>query len=78
MITAKIDTRAYKLELPEILAIHDVFHVGLLELARKATIKGQLEYAQSLVEADEEIEEWDVENIVDSKIEERVFLYKVS
>jgi hypothetical protein len=55
-----------------------VFHVGLLELARKATIKGQLEYAQSLVEADEEIEEWDVENIVDSKIEERIFLYKVS
>jgi hypothetical protein len=40
MITAKIDIRAYKLELPEILAIHDVFHVGLLELARKATIEG--------------------------------------
>jgi hypothetical protein len=78
MITAKIDTRAYKLELPETLAIHDVFHVGLLELAREATIEGQLEYAQGLVEADEEIEEWDVEGIVDSKIEGGVFLYKVS
>jgi hypothetical protein len=55
MITAKIGTRAYKLELPKTLAIHDVFHMGLLELAREATIESQLEYAQRLVEADEEI-----------------------
>ena len=57
IITAKIGTRAYKLELPETLAIHDVFHVGLLELAREATIEGQPEYAQGLVEADKEIKE---------------------
>ena len=57
MITAKVGTRAYKLELPETLAIHNMFHVGLLELAREATIEGQPEYAQGLVEADKEIEE---------------------
>jgi hypothetical protein len=77
IITAKIGTRAYKLELPESLAIHDVFHVGLLELARESSIEGQPQYDQGLVEADEDAEEWDVEGIVDSKIEAGAFLYKV-
>ena len=57
IIIAKVGIRAYKLELPETLAIHNMFHISLLELAREATIKGQPEYTQGLVEADKEIKE---------------------
>jgi hypothetical protein len=57
MITAKVSTRAYKLELPETLAIHDVFYVGLLELAKESTIEGQPVYEQGLVEAEKDTEE---------------------
>jgi hypothetical protein len=78
MITAKVSTRVYKLELPETLIIHDVFYVGLLELAKELTIKGQPMYEQGLVKAKEDIEEWEVEGIVNSKIKAGVFLYKVS
>jgi hypothetical protein len=57
MITVKVSTRVYKLKLPETLVIHDVFHVGLLELTKELTIESQPMYKQGLVEAKKDIEE---------------------
>jgi hypothetical protein len=58
---------AYKLELPTSMRIHPVFHVSLLEPYRANTIPGRVQPPPPPIEV-EEGEEFEVEEILDSRI----------
>ena len=52
--------------------------MDLLELVKESTIEGETENEQGLIEVDEDIDGMDIEGIVDSKVEAKVFLCKAS
>ena len=77
-ITERIGPLAYRLDLPDTLPIHNVFHIENLEKASKPTIQGQRPYPQGPLEAIPD-KEWDVEAIVDSRVSPQGHLeYKVN
>jgi transposase InsO family protein len=81
-ILEKVGTRAYRLDLPASLPIHDVFHTELLEPYRELVIPDQPTYPPGLVEVDVDIQvdaetDWEVQAIVDSRANPGGFKYKV-
>ncbi|KAJ0128937.1 hypothetical protein HZ326_27960, partial [Fusarium oxysporum f. sp. albedinis] len=69
-ITKVISPYAYRLELPASMKIHPVFHTNLLKPAATDPLPGQNPDPPPPVEA-EGVEEWEVEDIVDSRWDRR-------
>jgi transposase InsO family protein len=65
-VLEKIGSHAYRLELPETVRIHNVFHVSLLSLANEDPYPGQHLPPPPPIEIDGE-EEYEVDEILDSK-----------
>jgi hypothetical protein len=67
-ILARVGSRAYKLDLPSNVNIHPVFHISLLEPSQptSTTIPGHIQPPPLPIILDDE-EEWEVEEIVDSR-----------
>ena len=64
-VTECLGLQAYRLELPESMKIHPVFHVSLLEPYKPSTIPGRTRPPPPPVVLDDELE-WEVEEILDS------------
>ena len=75
-ILKKVGNRAYKLELPTTIKIHPVFHVSLLEPVVEEKIPGRTQTPPPPVIIDDS-EEYEVENILDSRICRRKLQYLV-
>ena len=67
---------SYRLELPESMKIHDVFHPSLLRLAAKNPLPGQHNDPPPPVIVNDK-EEWEVDNIIDAKKYGRRILFRV-
>jgi hypothetical protein len=65
-ILKKIGTRAFRVELPTTIEVHNVFHVSLLELYRKSTVSGRHQPPPPPEEVEGE-ENWEVEFVADSR-----------
>src|SRR5579859_4167189 len=66
----------FRLELPHQMKIHNVFHVSLLEPYQENTFEGRVQAPPPLEEVDG-VEEFQVKEIVDSKVSWRKLLYLV-
>ena len=75
-IISKIGSRSYKLELPSTMRIHPVFHVNLLEPYQADTIPGRQPQPVPPIIVDEH-QEYEVEDIVDSRIRRNQVQYLV-
>lgn len=75
-IIAKIGSRSYKLELPNTMRIHPVFHVNLLEPYHEDKIQDRQpkELPPDIIN---NLEEYEVEHIIDSRIHRRQLQYLV-
>lgn len=69
-IIAKISSHAYRLDLPQSMRIHNVFHVSLLEPHKPNTLPGRVQEPPPPIEIDDDLE-YEVERIVDSKFDLR-------
>jgi hypothetical protein len=76
VITKLVGNRAAQLELPSSMRIHPVFHIGLLEPYRTATLIDRPEPRPSPIEIDD-TEEWKVESILGSEFRSVKGLRKV-
>src|SRR5262245_1789076 len=76
-ITERIDTQAYRLELPASMKIHPVFHVSLLERYSESNIPGRVQPLPPAVVIDNEVE-YEVEEVLDSKVMRSRLFYLVS
>jgi hypothetical protein len=75
-ITRRVGPRAFKLDLKEYRGRkHDVFPVSLLEPYHRSTIPGRVEPPPP--HDNDEDEEYDLEDVLDSKVERRVVKYMV-
>ncbi|KAF8748753.1 hypothetical protein RHS01_10607 [Rhizoctonia solani] len=74
-VTEKVSSHAYRLELPETLKIHDVFYVGLLSKAHKSP--NQPFPSRPPPETIEGEEEYEVEQIIDSKRQRGKWFYLI-
>ena len=68
---------AYRLELPHQMRIHNVFHVSLLEPYKANTIEGRTQPPPPPIEVENGEAEWEVQDILDSKILRRRLTYLV-
>ena len=75
-ILERIGATSYKLELPSSMKIHPVFHSHLLRLDPDNALEGQHKEPTPPIIVDGE-EEWEVEQIMDSKLRYRKLYYKV-
>lgn len=75
-ITEKLGDRDYRLKLPAALKIHDVFHDNRLAPWGGSKVNGELSPPPAPVEIDHE-EEFEVEDIVDSRLFRRQLQYLV-
>ncbi|KAF8751199.1 hypothetical protein RHS01_08647 [Rhizoctonia solani] len=74
-VTEKISSHTYRLNLPETLKIHDVFYVGLLSKAHESA--SQPFPNQPPPETIEGEEEYEVEQILDSKRQQGKWVYLI-
>ncbi|KAF8736561.1 hypothetical protein RHS02_06280, partial [Rhizoctonia solani] len=74
-VTEKVSSHAYRLELPETLKIHDVFYVGLLSKAHESP--SQPFPSRPPPETIEGEEEYEVEQIIDSKRQRGKWFYLI-
>src|SRR5258706_11360420 len=71
-ILKKVSSHAYKLELPDTMKVHPVFHVSLLEPTVSDPLPGQLQPPPPPMIIDDSDEpEYEVDEIVDSKLVRR-------
>jgi hypothetical protein len=75
-IVERIGLQAYRLELPTTMKIHDVFHVSLLEPAKQNVIPDRTQPPPLPVEL-ESVTEYEVEDILDSRVRHRKLQYLV-
>ena len=75
-IIERIGLQAYRLRLPESMKIHPVFHVSLLEPCHENTLPNHVQPPPHPVIIDNR-NEWEVEEILDSRIFRRHLQYKV-
>jgi hypothetical protein len=73
-IIEPIETRAYRLALPEIMKIHDIFHVNLLEPASTDPLPGQAISNLLPVEIDGE-KKWEIKAILSSRVKYKKIYY---
>lgn len=66
----------YELELPAQMKIHPVFHVMLLHLHKESDLEGRYQEPPPPVEVEGE-EEYEIEEILDSRIWQRQLQYLV-
>ena len=76
-IIKKVSSHAYKLDLPASMKVHPVFHISLLEPAATDPLPDQVQPPPPPVIVEEEEPEWEVDEIVDSKIAGRTLKYLV-
>jgi hypothetical protein len=62
----KIGTRAFSVELPTTIEVHNVFHVSLLEPYRKSKVAGHHQPPPPTEEVEEE-QNWEVESVANSR-----------
>ncbi len=67
---------SYKLELPETMRIHDVFHSGLLRPAVDDSLPGQKNEPSGPIVVNDE-DEWEIDDILDSRRYRRRLQYRV-
>jgi len=65
-VKGEIGTRAYRLDLPNTIKIHDLLHVSRLDLAANDPLKGQIIPRPPVVEVEGE-QEWQVQEVLDYK-----------
>ena len=75
-ITKVVSPHAYELELPRTMRVHPVFSVSLLDPAADDPLPGQHNPPPPPIIVDEQ-EEYEVEEILDSKMVRRRLKYKV-
>ena len=75
-IIERIGTQAYKLQLPSSMKIHPVFHISLLERFIDSDIPGRIQSISPSVIIKNQIE-YEVEDILDSKILRKRLFYLV-
>jgi hypothetical protein len=77
-IIKRVGSRAYKLDLPPNVKIHRVFHISLLEPAQPTTkaIPGHIQPSPLPIILDDK-EEWEVEEVVDSRHHRGKIQYRV-
>ncbi|MBW0527801.1 hypothetical protein O181_067516 [Austropuccinia psidii MF-1] len=76
-ILRKVSTCAYHLKLPsQWKSIHPVLHISLLEPVKTSTIPNKHEEPPPAIIIEEE-EEWEVSQILDSKLKGRMLWYLV-
>ena len=75
-ISAQINPVTFKLQLPDSMKVHPVFHVSLLEPHKESSIPGRLQPPPPPVEIND-TEEYEVEEILDSKFRRRSLYYLV-
>ena len=75
-ITERIGLQAYRLNLPQSMKIHPVFHISLLEPYKPSTIPGRFQDPPPPVVINDEYE-WEVEHILDSIFRHGKLWYKV-
>ena len=76
-ILKKVNKNAYKLDLPETMKIHNVFHVSLLDKYRDLIPGQHPPEPMPVVTAQDAEEEWEVERILDSRRRYRKLQYLV-
>lgn len=77
-IAAKVGPRAYRLDLPDSMRIHNVFHVSLIRPFAAPTIPGQSYDPPGPVETvDDDDDSYEVASILDSKVTRGRLLYQV-
>jgi hypothetical protein len=75
-VIERIGTQAYRLDLPKSMKIHPVFHVILLEPYKESDIPGRVQEPPPPVVIEDDVE-YEVEEILDSRISRRRLLYLV-
>jgi len=75
-VKEKIGTHAYRLDLPNTMKIHNLFHVSLIDLAANNRLEGQIIPPPPPVEVEGE-EEWEVQEVLDSKLVRNQLRYLV-
>ncbi|MBW0542546.1 hypothetical protein O181_082261, partial [Austropuccinia psidii MF-1] len=76
-ILKKVSTHAYHLKLPsQWKSIHPVFHIYLLEPVKTSTIPNRHQEPPPLITIEEEVE-WEVSQVLDSKLKRRKLWYLV-
>ncbi|MBW0548403.1 hypothetical protein O181_088118 [Austropuccinia psidii MF-1] len=76
-ILKKISTHSYRLKLPsQLRSIHPVFHISLLEPVKTSTIPNRYQELPPPITIEEE-EEWEVSQVLDSKLKRRKLWYPV-
>src|SRR5258705_1246640 len=76
-IIKKVSSHAYKLDLPASMKVHPVFHISLLEPAATDPLPDQVQPLPPPVIVEDKEPEWEVDEIVDSKIVGRTLKYLV-
>ncbi|MBW0518450.1 hypothetical protein O181_058165 [Austropuccinia psidii MF-1] len=76
-VLKKIGSHAYHLKFPQqCKSLYPIFHVSLLESVKKLTISNQHQFSPPLVLAEEQ-EEWEVAQVLDSKLKRGGLWYPV-
>jgi len=74
---AKVGTRAYKLALPPSMAIHNTFHISLLEPYQDNRFPSQIKDPPPPIQIEEE-DEYELDEIIDSRLHYNKLQYRAN